>query len=922
MKKAKTFALFFIASVTFFAAHAQQAQVVINEAGLYPTSDKKYIELLVVGDQFEPGVPIDLAGWKVNVASIQYNGLNAYIEFGNCFGNINPGTLILLYNPLAPPNGISPANDGFSDDNSILQLPLNHSCLFLKAGSYNGNSNVLNASNSQVITRLSNINPSVDAIQVINVSGDVEFAYDWQKPLALVENQSPNTVYLNPNINSNTIALNSLLSFCYETVISAEVVLTEVMGSPGSSNNDLNEVYVGVISSGPEPLQLSCGVTSHDYNSEGIGGTLIEISGGTPPYQVSLDNLDGTNIAYGFNSQTVHYHEDIDAGIYLYTVTDDNGCEKSCEVTIYEIEEQKICAGECVSIGEDLDEGLCYYWSPEEQLQENSDRTQRVQTVCPTEDVIYDVIVTDDNGNILFQKEYEITVHNGSLEISPEPAILCPNESITLNAGEGYSSYIWSTGETTSSIDVASQGIYSVTATSSDISDLSNEACTAVGEIEVIGEEDSSELDDWFLSKGFKKYEIQVLGPILSPPTGTINDYANLSVLIDGQETNIKNKVIEYHDILTQQNEALDQNISYEGFITSSACGETSLSDIYSMFKNSDADVRYWFHIWDRANNQDILYVIAESGTEDNSSSEEDIFTWGGVNYLFGGIVPRINYYESDYFSTDGQYLGSGYFPSFQCESGKINIVDMSGVDLSGMSQEEKVEYYRDNYVASFNEFPFLTAGSIDGLKKIMSFYLKYYIGTENHPVIFKTSGNNLLEAKFENHWKGYRFKDPQLDKIFLGRYRFNQSKDYFWIRVRTNPGGYPNIQVNLRNCGISAPTDLFNCKANLISMIAHENAHVQNDWPIMLSDYPHVDEEVECVFQHRVRFDDSIGGDISKLRHLNVAYFKQVIHPSFSWIDTYLKNDIECNINSGINAIEDNQLRSGANALFAPFFQ
>ena len=41
---------------------------------------------------------------------------------------------------------------------------------------------------------------------------------------------------------------------------------------------------------------------------------------------------------------------------------------------------------------------------------------------------------------------------------------LCTNEIVTLNAGDGFSKYVWSTGDTSKSIDVYDEGVYIVNA--------------------------------------------------------------------------------------------------------------------------------------------------------------------------------------------------------------------------------------------------------------------------------------------------------------------------------------------------------------------------------------------------------------------------------------------------------------------------
>lgn len=76
---------------------------------------------------------------------------------------------------------------------------------------------------------------------------------------------------------------------------------------------------------------------------------------------------------------------------------------------------------------------------------------------------------------------------------------------------------------------------------------------------------------------------------------------------------------------------------------------------------------------------------------------------------------------------------------------------------------------------------------------------------------------------------------------------------------------------------------------------------------------------EKDYLFQYNTNLE---GNDLNRSRHLNVAYFGQVSHPSFTWISQYLKEDIECSVNDYIDKIENGQIKSDAEALFAPFFQ
>jgi len=80
---------------------------------------------------------------------------------------------------------------------------------------------------------------------------------------------------------------------------------------------------------------------------------------------------------------------------------------------------------------------------------------------------LYIVVVTDANGCV--------GSDTASTQFSPVPApsitgtfLFCPGDSTLLDAGTGFSSYLWSTGASTQTITVSTEGGFSVTVTNSD----------------------------------------------------------------------------------------------------------------------------------------------------------------------------------------------------------------------------------------------------------------------------------------------------------------------------------------------------------------------------------------------------------------------------------------------------------------------
>ena len=161
------------------------------------------------------------------------------------------------------------------------------------------------------------------------------------------------------------------------------------------------------------------------------------------------------------------------AGTFSVVVTDDLGCSESASVNVvastlqpFTLEVNSIlCLGESLTLTAPVMGN--YQWS-------TGETTQSI-TINAGGD--YSLTITDDLG---CEQSATATVQATSL---PDPipidgdAFLCSTESATLNA-DASGTYLWSTGETTQSINVDAPGTYSVVVTD-------NLGCESTGSIEV-----------------------------------------------------------------------------------------------------------------------------------------------------------------------------------------------------------------------------------------------------------------------------------------------------------------------------------------------------------------------------------------------------------------------------------------------------
>ncbi|MFT5054846.1 MAG: hypothetical protein ACI97X_001880 [Oceanospirillaceae bacterium] len=87
------------------------------------------------------------------------------------------------------------------------------------------------------------------------------------------------------------------------------------------------------------------------------------------------------------------------------------------------------------------------------------------ESIAVTSSAIYGVQYTDGQGCTYYDEVgVEITTGSAVVDLGPDTAI-CNGGSITLDAGGGFSSYEWSTSETSQMIDVSASGDYSITVT-------------------------------------------------------------------------------------------------------------------------------------------------------------------------------------------------------------------------------------------------------------------------------------------------------------------------------------------------------------------------------------------------------------------------------------------------------------------------
>lgn len=129
-------------------------------------------------------------------------------------------------------------------------------------------------------------------------------------------------------------------------------------------------------------------------------------------------------------------------------------------MTLAQITPTMMCKGDSVQLSVNASQASGYSWSPTASLSNGSIYNP---IASPSVTTVYSVTVSDSLCNTSDVATVQVTVNQNNTHILQDPAHLCIDDTVKLAANASYSSYAWSTGQSSAGISVTHPGLYTLT---------------------------------------------------------------------------------------------------------------------------------------------------------------------------------------------------------------------------------------------------------------------------------------------------------------------------------------------------------------------------------------------------------------------------------------------------------------------------
>ncbi|MEX2595605.1 MAG: T9SS type A sorting domain-containing protein [Salibacteraceae bacterium] len=198
----------------------------------------------------------------------------------------------------------------------------------------------------------------------------------------------------------------------------------------------------------PPALNLNLDSDSSICETDGSGAITANIAGGTAPYSYSWSNGETTPVISG-----------LDAGLYTLTITDANNCENVTTSTVHYLNEDPT-----VSLGDDktiCPDNIAFLVTSPGYAAYNWSNGATTNSTVVSSAGIYTVTVTTQDGCEGSDEIEVVAAIPVQVDLGADIEGAAP---INISAEDSaFTQYLWSTGSTNSSINVATSGNYKVT---------------------------------------------------------------------------------------------------------------------------------------------------------------------------------------------------------------------------------------------------------------------------------------------------------------------------------------------------------------------------------------------------------------------------------------------------------------------------